>query len=296
MEIKINEKTLDINLENENTLGDVLAGIEQWLSSSGHRIAELNIDGQTVNASMIEEIFSRDIKNIKCININTTVIAELTAASLINLLEDIGVFETLSFDEKKKYYDTWKETPTAMYISSEIPDLYAYCFNTFSSGEISVNTLKTIAEEIQREVNFPADEIIKIESILNEICVRLVDLPLDIQTGKDARAAQTIQIFSAVTEKLFRIFNQLDIQGYFTSDKPESKEQIKERKEQLNKKFSDFSGVIKELFDAYERNDSVLVGDITEYEVSPKLKELYIEIMNNVQDKSLMQKKAQGDK
>jgi len=284
MEIKINEKILDISLENENTLGEVLTGIENWLVNSGHRISELNINGQTVNASMMEEFFSKNIKEIKNIDIRTNVIADLTAASLINLIEDINEYEKLSFDERSKYVKSWKETPTAGFISAEIPDLYAFCVNTFSGGDMAVLTLKSIAEEIQREVNEPVNEAIKIDVIINEICQRLVDLPLDIQTGKDARAAQTIQIFSAAAEKLFRIFRQLDIQGYFTGENgKESKEEIEKRKEELKNRFIDFSNVIKDLFDAYEKNDSVLVGDLTEYEASPKLKELYAAIKNNIQ-------------
>lgn len=270
MIIKINEKTLDISLEKENTLGEVLAGIEQWITASGHRIAEINVDGQTIAASMLENIFSKEIKDVKNVSIQTIVIADLMAASLINLLEDITAYENLNFDDKTKYFNNWKETPTALFIAAEMPDLFAYCNNTFSSGEISVQTLKSIAEEIQREVNEPVNEITKLESIINEVCERLIDLPLDIQTGKDARAAQTIQVFSAVTEKLFRLYKQLNIQGLFL------------QKDSLEENFKSFSDVIRDLFDAYEKNDSVLVGDLTEYEASPKLKELYAAIIKNI--------------
>ena len=280
MEIKINDKTLSASLDNENTLGEVLAALEQWITKSGHRITELIIDGQVITASMIESVFSKNINDVKCIDVHTNVLADLSAASLINLLEDIDSFEKLGFDEKKKYFDSWIDTPTAMFISVQMPELYSYCVNTFSSGEVSVQTLKTIAEEIQREINEPVNEIHKLEKIIKEICERLVDLPLDIQTGKDARAAQTIQVFSAVTEKLFRIFKQLDSQGFLTGEQDNEK-----RKEELEQQFRDFSVVIKDLFEAYEKNDSVLVGDLTEYEASPKLKELYAAISDNIQEK-----------
>jgi molybdopterin converting factor small subunit len=296
MEIKINNKTLDASLENENTLGDVLAGIEQWLSSQGFRIAELDIDGQSINASMIEEIFNREINTIKCININTNAIAELTAASLMNLIEDIKEYENLNFEEKKEFHNKWKNSATAAFIYAEMPDLYAFCANTFSKGEMDIKTLMSITEEIQREVNKPSEEFANIEVVLNEICERLVDLPLDIQTGKDARAAQTIQLFSAVSEKIIRIFRQLDIQGYLsqgcqsqgcTSQKGESKP--------LNQLITEFGNVIRELFDAYEKNDSVLVGDLTEYEASPKIRELYYAVLKNCKNTSELQNKVQGN-
>ena len=279
MDIKINDMALDISLENENTLGDVLAGLEQWLSNSGHRISELKIDGQAVTSSMLEEAFKKDVKTIKSIDIYTNVIAELSAASLLNLIEDIKKFEALSFEEKSKYCEKWQETATAQFISAELPDLYAFCRNVFNNGDVTPQTLLSITEEIQREVNDPKSELINLEPILNEICVRLTDLPLDIQTGKDARAAQTIQLFSAVTEKIFRIIKQLNTQGYLSPDVPQADDKS------LTELMSYFSNILKELLEAYEKNDSVLVGDLTEYEASPKIKELYKAILENVEIK-----------
>jgi len=285
MEIKINDKTLDVSLDNENTIGDVLTGLERWLSDAGHRISELSIDGEMINASMIEGIFKKEIKNIKCLDIRTNIVSDLTAASLLNLLEDINEYDSCDFDAKSKYYEKWKSSATAGFIQEELPELYAFCYNTFSAGEIPSSTLRSVTEEIQREVNDPAKELSNLEPILDEICERLIRLPLDIQTGKDAVAAQTMQIFAAITEKLIRIFRQLDIQGYFINEKEsETKEQIEARKDDLLTKITNFSNLLKELLEAYEKSDSVLVGDLTEYEASPKLKELYAAIKENIQD------------
>jgi len=276
MEIRINEKTLDIKLEKENTVGDVLAGLEQWLSACGHRISELKIDGSSVKSSMIEDIFSNDIKSIQLIDVITSSIAELTAASLINLLEDIDEYENLDYEKKSKFFDEWKDSSTALFLSAELQDLYAFCVVTFSSGSMDTKTLTSITEEIQREVNDPVNEITKIEAILKDICDKLIELPLDIQTGKDAKAANTIQVFTAVTEKIIRIFRQLCIQGYIS---PES---LSADDEPLSELIIKFSKILKELLEAYEKNDTVLVGDLTEYEASPMLKEIYIAILENI--------------
>jgi len=283
MVIKINEKALDISLENENTLGDVLAGLDQWLSNSGHRISEIIIDGQEMSSSMLEEAFQRDIKTIKSLDINTNVIAELWAASLLNLIEDIKEFEKSEFEEKAKYFEKWQETVTARFISAEMPELFAFCANAFSGSDVTPQTLLSITQEIQREVTDPKNELTNMEPVLNEICTRLTDLPLDIQTGKDARAAQTIQIFSAITEKIFRIFKQLGTQGYLSGDTDEEAA--------LCELMTGFADVLRDLLEAYEKSDSVLVGDLAEYEAAPKIKELYNAILENVN----LSEKAQGD-
>jgi hypothetical protein len=277
MIIKINDKPLDFSLDNEKTLGEVFTSIEQWLSNSGHRLSEILIDGQAVSAAMVEEIFKKDVKTIKNLDIKTNAVAELAAASLQTLQKDIDEYESLKFDEKPKFFDDWKKSAQALFISEEMPDLYSYFKNTFSNGEVSVATLRSVTEEIQREVNEPVKELEKIEPILNEICDKLINLPLDIQTGKDLLAAQTIQLFSAITEKIIRLFYQLSTQGYIV--------QIEEAKK-IAGGFSNFKNILTELLESYEKHDIIIVGDVAEYEAAPKLKELYINILNNCREEA----------
>jgi len=282
MEIKINGKILEAKLDNENTIGEILASVESWITESGHRISEINIDGTVITSSMMEETFNKDIKGIKLIDIETNAIAELTAACLMNLCEDIKEYESLSFEKKNEFFDEWDKSAAAAFLITEIPDLYAFCVSAFSRGDMTAATLLSVTEEIQREVNDPLKEFNALEQIINEICERLISLPLDIQTGKDLQAAKTIQIFSAAAEKLFRIFRQLDIQGYMSKaagGKP------------LPSLISEFGKIIKELLEAYEKKDYILVGDLTEYEASPKLKELYSVMKENCKNTEALQSK-----
>jgi len=283
MIIKINDKPLDFTLDNEKTLGEVFTSLEQWLSNSGHRLSEIFIDGNAVSAGMIEELFKKDVKSIKSLDVRTNAIAELAAASLQTLIKDIDEYESLKFDEKPKFFDNWKTSAQAMFIMQEMPDLYAFFKNTFSNGDVSVITLRSVTEEIQREVNEPLKELVKIEPILNEICDKLINLPLDIQTGKDLVAAQTIQLFSAVSEKLIRLFYQLSTQGYII--------QIEEAKK-IAEGFSNFKDILAQLLESYEKHDIIIVGDVAEYEAAPKLKELYMSILSNCQEEA----NTQGEK
>ncbi len=283
MIIKINDKTLDFSLDNEKTLGEVFTSLEQWLSNSGHRLSEISIDGQAVSAGMVEDVFKKEVKSIKELNVSTNAVAELAAASLQTLLKDIDEYENIKFDEKAKFFDNWKNSAQALFIMEEMPDLYSYFKNTFLNGEIPVQTLRSVTEEIQREVNEPVKELVKIEPILNEICDKLINLPLDIQTGKDLTAAQTIQLFAAITEKIIRLFYQLSTQGYIV--------QIEEAKK-IAEGFGNFKNILTELLESYEKHDIIIVGDVAEYEAAPKLKELYLSILNNCREEA----KAQGDK
>jgi len=280
MTIKINDKPLDFSIDNEKTLGEVFTSIEQWLSNSGHRLSEIFIDGAAVSAGMIEEVFKKDVNSINNIDIRTNAVAELAAVSLQNLQKDIDEYENIKFEEKAKFFDDWKKSAHAMFIFEEMPDIYSYFTNAFSGGDISVQTLRAITGEIQREVTEPVKELERIEPVLNDICEKLVNLPLDIQTGKDLLAAQTIQLFSTVTEKLIRLFYQLSTQGYIL--------QIEEAR-QIAENFSNFKNILSQLLESYEKHDIIIVGDVAEYEAAPKLKELYSTILNSCHEEAKTQ-------
>jgi hypothetical protein len=94
------------------------------------------------------------------------------------------------------------------------------------------------------------------------------ELPLDMQTGKDQRAAETVQLFSQMGEKLFRIFFIQKSEGLsldaLTIDDLPARGFIKE-----------FNAILEELSSAYKNHDTILVGDIAEYELAPRLVKLY---------------------
>jgi len=266
MEIRINGRTADITIDNEKTIAQVMAGIEQWLSGSGHRLSGLAVDGQAADLSSLEYIFAKEIDAVNTLDISTMPITELGVMSIVNLLADIDEFDALPFDGRNSFFTNWKEKPQAVFILEQMPDLYSFFENTFLNGAFSSQTLRSITEERLREIQTPVDEFSNLRPLLEETCARLTDLPLDIQTGKDARAAQTIQIFSGVTEKIFRIYRQLEIQGYITKEASQKN---------LTQQINDFNGAVKELLLAYERNDTVLIGDLAEYEIAPRLLKLY---------------------
>jgi len=273
MEIRINGQTADITPDKEKTVGEIIAGLEQWLIGLGHRLSGLSIDGQAVSSSLLEESFKKEINAVKILDIYTSSLADLCAECLLSLLADIKEYEKLKFEEKKEYIDTWKEKPQALFICEQMPDLYNFFVNMFSGGELNESVVFSITEERLREVRNPFLEFSNLQPLVTETCSLLESLPLDIQTGKDSRAAQTIQIFSSIAEKILRILKQLDIQGLL--------ELGTDIEKQFTQIIGDFGNLVKELLEAYEKYDTVLVGDLAEYEAAPRLKELYAIIIKN---------------
>jgi len=266
MEIKINGNKADITIDSEKNVAQVIAGVEEWLSGSGHRITGLTVDGQSADLTSMEYILTKEVNAVNTLDIITMPVTELGAMSLFNLLADIEEFEKLSFEERDNFYNNWKERPQAVFVFEQMPDLFSFFEKTFLIGAFSARDLYSITEEMLREIQTPVEEFSNLRPLVEETCARLKDLPLDIQTGKDARAAQTIQIFSGITEKIFRVYRQMEIQGYMPKAAAEKN---------LTRQINDFNGAVKELLLAYEKNDTVLVGDLAEYEIAPRLSAIY---------------------
>jgi hypothetical protein len=127
-----------------------------------------------------------------------------------------------------------------------------------------------------------------------DITARLEVLSLNMQMGKDREATETVYEFSKVTEKLFRIIHLLpaaaggagDVSSFtgdvssltgessLTGDVSSLTGDVSSLTGDLVF-FEEFAGVLKEFFHVYQARDSVLAGDLAEYEVSPRLLELY---------------------
>jgi hypothetical protein len=247
-----------------------MAGLEQWLDNSGHRLSGIAIDGQHADAASLEEVFGRDIDTVAVLDIYTSSLAELAVESLTLISGDIDAYESLGFAERTGFYENWKESPQALLAADRMPDLFALCTQAFSQGGASSQTLRAIVGERLREVHDPAGELKDLQPLVTETCARLIDLPLDIQTGKDGRTAQTIQIFAALAEKIIRVFGLLAAQGFLAEEPP------------LKELIFQFGETVGELLTAYEKYDTVLVGDLTEYEMAPRLQELYAAIEKGI--------------
>jgi hypothetical protein len=271
MEIRINGKTADITFDHEKTVGQVIAGLDSVLSDSGHRLSGLAIDGQNVEIPSMEDAFSREINDVKVIDLYTHSLAELFVLTFMELLGDIGKYENSHFEDKNKFHENWKESACAKFVEEQMPDLFSLYVNAFCGGGMDIRVLRSVTEERLREVKDPQQELANMQFPIEETCTRLVDLPLDIQTGKDRRAAETIQIFTGITEKIFRILRQLDIQGIMKNTQEGKAFELIEG----------FNLAVRELLQAYEKQDTVLMGDLAEYEIAPRLGELYNTITAN---------------
>ncbi|MDR1956491.1 MAG: hypothetical protein LBQ30_06510 [Treponema sp.] len=274
MDIFINEEPADITLESEKTLGELVAGIEAWLAGSENRISGLRINGEPLQVSSLAEALEQDLQGIERLDITISAWPQLALEALLTGKEALAAYENLSLEERRSIEERWEEHAAAHFLSEHLPDLAVLLQRTFR-GELLPAEMGTLLDERIREVTDPGKELREASTLISSIATRLEDLPLDIQTGKDRRAAETVDLFARTAEKLLRLVRLLQLQGFalesFVIDTLPFSDFINE-----------FRGALSELVSAYENQDAVLVGDLAEYELSPRLLKLYASVRDNI--------------
>jgi hypothetical protein len=279
MKIQINGADVDIRPETEKNVGEILCGLESWLTESGFRMTGISIDGEPMNAESMESCFAKTIDTIATLDIKTSPLADLIGESIVHMIDDIAVFEEADFEEKNRFAQDWQKSPQAGLLAEQSPDMFSWTVKTFSGEGSGTQALRLIAKERLRELEDTKGELGRTETLVSDVCARLEEFPLDIQMGKDSRAAETVKAFSGIAEKLFRIFDILKMKGFPI-------EEITVKELPISAYLSSFNAMLKDMLAAYGQSDTVLAGDIAEYEMAPRLRELHFVVNNAVERRS----------
>jgi hypothetical protein len=269
MEISINGKTADITLESEKTLGEVLIGIHQWIEGSGLFLSGLEVDGKIYGNLSMDKAFDFSLDDIEAVDIKTSSWAELMLEALVGLKHNLTNYEKQGPAERQEYCLSLDTDPSAIFLKKNALELFNLIQPTLE-GSFSGASLMALINERIREIENPREEITASKAFINEIAQRLEDLPLDIQTGKDLRAAETITLFSTLAEKIYRL---IFLFRHFRTGIDEREVSTVDGSGVIRVKdyIEEFNTALKELISAYENKDTVLVGDLAEYELSPRL-------------------------
>ncbi|MDR1399470.1 MAG: hypothetical protein LBJ41_06085 [Treponema sp.] len=267
MHIFINEDPVDIVIEEEKTIGDVLAGIDAWLAGSENQISGLRINDESICLSAMTKAFERSLEHIDSLNITVSTWDSLAVEALLNSQETLSSYAASSFDDKAHIKKVWEESAAARFLAEFIPDIFALLVKTLSS-EANAGEMAQIIDERTREFTDTNSEMRTLGKLISNLAKRLEELPLDIQTAQDRKVAETVRIFSLAVDKLLRIIHILKIQNV-------NIENVAIDNQPFSLFIEKFTALLGEFLAAYEGNDVVLLGDLAEYELSPRLLKLY---------------------
>ncbi len=299
MEIRINEEPISFTLEEEQTLGDVVEGIEKWLGNSGYLISSIEQDGTPVimdetsswEQILIAEIDTLDVtilsgaeqyvENLRTVYEYITLLQRSIASGngeILNQLRDEHRFVIEQIDAllgSEGYGAKLSELLSASGITEgnvkpQVQQLLSYCKN-----------LAIILTGRIQEATQPFEELKKAANGLAELVPQLMEVPVLLQTGKDRTAMSYVIEFTEYSDKLIRINHLLREQKVLDIA------DITVDGRRFDLFYQEFNDILRELLEAFDSQDSVLIGDLLEYEVAPRVETLnrYIGEIENVHNK-----------
>jgi hypothetical protein len=254
MDIYIDGKALDATIEQEETVGDLFVSLEQWLSGAGFRSSAVKIDGKKIHAAGLEAAFAARLQDIARLDIETMSVTQLYAETLLD-----ASFFLRKGQGAETGRQNWRESAGRSFLVEHYPEFAQRMDDYVLEGKGDSAKLNEEIAGRLREITDPEDSLLSMKEKVYDVTSRLEMLALDMQMGKDKEATETVRAFSDIAEKIFRILSLLPPAVYA----------------EHGTFFEEFTGVLREFLAAYRARDSVLTGDLAEYEVSPRLIELY---------------------
>jgi hypothetical protein len=267
--ITINGQKADIVVESETNLGQVMAALDQWLDGSGQYLSGLAVDGTNYGSLSLDRAFTLELSGITTVDIITKSWAQLMFDLLSELRYNLELFGGAPREEQRAFRENWESSAASSFLKKNDKALQKSIIDALEETETPGAKILDLIDERLREIQNPHEEASALYPLIGESAKRLEDLNLDVQTGKDSRAAETIVIFSTLSEKIYRllyIFKQygrdfdsvtLPVDGGGTVT--------------LNAYVDEFSAVLYELIDVYTNKDIILAGDLAEYELAPRM-------------------------
>jgi hypothetical protein len=270
MTITINGVSIDPP-EGQATLGDTLSLVDAELERVGLAISGISVDGEDKDAEGLRLLRDEPVSSVGALAIEAVRASELRLQAfdlvLSRLAECLASLET---------DDGFAQARTALgHAIQAISGVLSADENSMLTLPDSRGPFEAPARACERllmervsEIKDPAGELVKASRAFAASSGRIATIAVDMQTGKDKEAVATLLVFVELFNKLLRLIPELRAAGIAVDS-------IMVGEKPLADFFEGLNAALKELTDGFERRDTVAIGDMAEYEVVPKLTELF---------------------
>jgi hypothetical protein len=272
VKITLDGQPLDFTLEGEQNLYQVLTSIAQWLSPQKAEITHLSLNGKPIKHWDRKTFEETPIGAIDQLDITTTTESEQEFNELEILLQYFYLLEkALERRKTDSLMEILREYP---HVQPTLEQYLRSVFLTEGSARFPIGGVPSNEEDWNQAEQFVGKIISLLEARVYELthpyeaCEALIPI-LDqtkqeiertsvlLQTGRDREAIRNVLSFIEILAKALRILARL---------KPSDL-----RVQEVHRTLSQ---PLKELNEAFSHRDSVLIGDLLEYEIAPRLEEL----------------------
>jgi len=288
LEIRINDTVLDFTLENEKNLGEVIEQIDLWLQGSNLVLTSITFDDKELLSLPSPEWRDIPVEKVKTLKLAAKPGYEVLAANMETILEFLSLLQKALENHDIKLLEELQEGFSVM-TESVIKHLPGNQQTELALAELSnlVNSISWEKAEVNKaldltkqladtftglltEISNPVKALNSLTLELEQCISEISDVSLLLQTGKDRKAMETIIRFTELNENLIRVFLNLK------KNRRQEIEELAIDGMSLEEFYTELNAILKELVEAFHAQDSVLIGDLLEYEIAPRLESIKI--------------------
>jgi hypothetical protein len=277
VEIFIDGQPLGFTLENERSLQDVLRAVSGWVETQKSRIVALTVNGEPVRFDTGPPWAEVPVEEIKTLHMSTRADLRQTAEDLRIIVEYLSLLESaVDQEEMQSLGQILAEYP---YIRGSLAYHAEDLFRSESGIALRLDSLvehilgagpesvipekNSVIDYLKnlilllngriKEVQDPEKEAAAVARLLSMARRGIENVSVLLQTGKDGEAMQNILSYTELVLKAARLL------AFRNSGAAEIEDFCRE----LNR-------ILEELAGAFSLKDSVLIGDLLEYELAPR--------------------------
>jgi len=308
MQITIDGSEIDFTLENEKSIADVVGGVENWLAANNSMIRELKVDGDAFDPADRSALKERVPDQVSGLEVVTAPLSDIEVENAVEVLIYLNKYRAGIADQDPQIVSDegfeglhWILTSVRLAAGLNMINLLTFpeaensLFNLFVRLETSMLKLKELDPEgrlplflretaplidtllpavkdfyllISRRKERDFDPIERADKCGEEIASlmeRIGQLSIDLQTGNELKAMQAIQEITLYLENLFTFVSVVE------SKHGVDIASICSGGVALTGWIQRLSGIGTEVIEAFDNKDTVLLGDLFEYEIGEEL-------------------------
>ncbi|MGD9940354.1 MAG: hypothetical protein AB7T74_11180 [Clostridia bacterium] len=272
MDIRINGTTAEISVAGRN-VGEILAELDEKAEKAGAIITGIRYNDHNLDAESIAGITADPADGQGSLELSAEPATDMKARAIETLLQLVEAAAAANDDETRKAArDAWTSYRTAfdgLYSAEESSFLDAFGEELAGTGIAGTATqMASFFGERLAELRNPGAAMMASAQLFDTIRNDLTEVAVRLQTGKEAEGMHTMVMVVELINKTVRILPD------FMRTVPGAAELSVDGKA-IGDFYDDFNVVFKELADAFENKDSVLIGDLAEYEILPRLSSFF---------------------
>jgi hypothetical protein len=281
----INGEQVDYSLQEERTLGEVVRGVQTWLNASGFQVTAVAADGTDLLAAPAASWSARAVESVT----ELAVIAAHTGALRIEhwrtLYDWMGmVRDSLEGDAKAGAPGDNLLSELLSGLPATLEGLVANPFlsrgsslgerfREFFQGATAATVrawpaaraaeARELLDALRRQLGArladaenPREASTRCAAALGSLQPRITEVSVLFQTGKDRAAMETVLAFIEAAQSL------IDLLPFLPPDADRGR------------LVADLTPVLQQLAGAFDAKDAILVGDLLEYEIAPRMERI----------------------